>query len=239
MNPAEDPPSGGELTAVRLRYSRRKAHVDSDRYSMLNSATWQILQERQRLLLRLLASRFGGGLGRLDLIEVGCGSGGNLLEFLRFGFSPDRLSGIELLEERIAKAQQVLPASVQLYAKDALQIDLPECSRDIVYQAVVFSSILDREFGEKLAAKMWSWVKPGGAILWYDFVYDNPWNPDVRGVPLKRIRQLFPGTRVYAKRLTLAPPIARRVCAIHPVLYSVFNLLPWLRTHVLCWIEKR
>lgn len=40
------------------------------------------------------------------------------------------------------------------------------------------------------------------------------------------------------KRMTLAPPISRRICKIHPHLYHVFNMIPWLRTHVLIWIEK-
>jgi hypothetical protein len=31
-----------------------------------------------------------------------------------------------------------------------------------------------------------------GGGFWYDFTYNNPHNPDVRGVPVKRIRQLFP-----------------------------------------------
>ena len=31
---------------------------------------------------------------------------------------------------------------------------------------------------------------------------------------------------------------ARAVCRIHPMLYPVFNALPPLRTHVLCWLVK-
>ena len=44
--------------------------------------------------------------------------------------------------------------------------------------------------------------------------------------------------RLSAERLTLAPPIARAVTRVHPGLYTLFNLLPPLRTHVLCWIAK-
>ena len=111
-------------------------------------------------------------------------------------------------------------------------------SFDVVLQSTVFSSLLDAAFQQQLADSMWHWVRPGGGVLWYDFVYDNPSNPDVRGVPLQRIRELFPHGRVNARRLTLAPPIARRVCGIHPLLYTAFNVLPFLRTHLLCWIEK-
>ena len=36
----------------------------------------------------------------------------------------------------------------------------------------------------------------------------------------------------------MAPPLARSVVRLHPGLYTVFNALPLLRTHLLCWIEK-
>jgi hypothetical protein len=81
-------------------------------------------------------------------------------------------------------------------------------------------------------------VKPGGGVLWYDFTVDNPRNRDVRGVPLRRVQALFPQARVQAQRVTLAPPIARAVSRLHPSLYTVFNALPPLRTHLLCWIAK-
>jgi hypothetical protein len=75
-------------------------------------------------------------------------------------------------------------------------------------------------------------------VLWYDFTVNNPGNPDVRGVPVSRIRELFPHGHLSTRRLTLAPPIARCVCRVHPMLYSWFNTVPLLRTHVLAWIEK-
>ena len=85
---------------------------------------------------------------------------------------------------------------------------------------------------------MWRWLRPGGGVLWYDFTYDNPRNPDVRGIPVKRIQTFFPDGRIDVRRVTLAPPISRVVCKIHPSLYTLFNVTPLLRTHVLCWIQK-
>ena len=85
---------------------------------------------------------------------------------------------------------------------------------------------------------MWTWVRPGGGVLWYDFTVDNPRNRDVRGVPVARIRQLFPEGRLRWQRVTLAPPLARRACRLHPSLYTLFNALPWLHTHALAWIDK-
>ena len=196
------------------------------------------MQERQRAMLRLFARAGLADLAALRLLEVGCGAGGNLLELLRLGFAPQHLSGIELLPQRLAQAQQVLPGSVGLSCGDALQAEVAEASQDIVMAATVFSSLLDDSFQQQLAQAMWRWLKPGGAVLWYDFVFDNPRNPDVRGVPLKRLQALFPAGRMHHERVTLAPPLARTLCRVHPALYAVFNGLPLLRSHVLAWVEK-
>jgi hypothetical protein len=85
---------------------------------------------------------------------------------------------------------------------------------------------------------MWRWVAPGGGVLWYDFTVDNPRNPDVRGVPLARLRRLFPQAAITHQRVTLAPPLARPLCRLHPGLYALANALPLLRTHVLAWLAK-
>jgi hypothetical protein len=52
------------------------------------------------------------------------------------------------------------------------------------------------------------------------------------------VRALFPHGMVQFRRVTLAPPLARGVTRVHPALYTVFNLVPLLRTHVLAWIAK-
>ena len=224
-----------EARAVAARYARRG---DAARYSMLQTDVWQTVHERQRAMLALFRRQGLQELGALRLLEVGCGSGGNLLELLRLGFLPEHLSGAELLAERCASARRRLPAALTLHEGDALQLDLAPQSQDIVYLATVFSSLLDEAYRQRLADAIWGWLKPGGAVLWYDFTVNNPRNPDVRGLPLSRLRELFPQARMQAQRLTLAPPLARALCRIHPALYTVFNVLPPLRTHVLAWLEK-
>lgn len=224
-----------EVRAVAVRYARRPA---TDRYNVLNPDVWQTLQERQRGMLRLFARLGWTDLSQRRVLEVGCGSGGNVLELLRLGFVPRNLAGIELLPERFSQAMQALPSGVVLMQGDASLVKLPDESEDIVMQSTVFSSLLDAPFQWRLAQTMWRWVRPGGGVLWYDFTINNPRNPDVRGVPVARIRELFPHGRLQYRRVTLAPPIARAVCRVHPVLYPCFNVLPFLRTHVLAWIEK-
>jgi SAM-dependent methyltransferase len=219
-----------ELEQIAQRYARRDA---SDRYSLLRPEVWQMWQERQRELLKLLAAR-PGTPAEWHAAEVGCGAGGNLLDLLRLGLQPAHLTGIELLPERLTAARAALPEGVRLLAGDASTAEVAPASQDLVLQSTVFSSILDDALQQRVADAMWAWLKPGGAIVWYDFTVNNPRNPDVRGVPLKRVRELFPLGRFTARRVTLAPPLARAF----PAAYPVFNLVPWLRTHRLVLIDK-
>lgn len=227
-----------ELDAIRERYARRAGRGGERRYSFLDPGNLAIVHERQRAMLRLLAGAGFVDLPNLKLVEVGAGTGGNLLELMRVGFAPQNLMGIELLEERVAAARGLLPAALRFESGDATTLAVAPGSFDIVYQSVVFSSLLDDDFQTRLARAMWQWLRPGGAVLWYDLMRDNPYNQDVRGVPLARVRELFPSARIRARRVTLAPPVARRVARVHPTLYTAFNLLPLLRTHLLAWIAK-
>jgi SAM-dependent methyltransferase len=229
-------PDEAEADALRARYARR-APLDW-RYQRLNPAALLAAQERERTIARLFLARGWRDLRERRLLEVGCGRGDNLLEMLRLGFAPGHLAGIELLDERHAAARSRLPGALTLIHGDALQVDIAEQSQDVVLQSTVFSSLLDEAYRQRLAGRMWNWLRPGGAVLWYDFTVDNPRNADVRGVPASRVRELFPHGRITTHRVTLAPPLARVAVRLHPALYTALNMLPPLRTHLLAWIER-
>lgn len=229
--------SESESQAVRERYERRKFNVAPDRYSLLNDDIWWATVERQRAMIRLFSRLGWRSVRNVTMLEIGCGTGSNLLEFLRLGFQPHNIEGIELLEERVEIASRVLPAGM-VRQGDAATAPLSHDSYDVVFQSVVFSSLLDDKFQEALAQRMWRLAKPGGGVLWYDFTFDNPRNRDVRGVPVRRLQELFPQAQMILKRVTLAPPIARLVCRIHPGLYPFLNSVPFLRSHVLAWLPK-
>jgi hypothetical protein len=75
-------------------------------------------------------------------------------------------------------------------------------------------------------------VLPGGGLLWYDFRYDNPSNPDVRGVPASRVQALFPGLEGRLYTLTLLPPLARRLGPLTRFGYPALAALPFARSHL-------
>jgi SAM-dependent methyltransferase len=225
-----------ETASVRERYARRAAQ--DWRYSLLNPAALAPWQERQRATLALFNRLGWTDLSSRRLLEVGCGAGSNLLDCVLMGFQPQHLAGIELLEDRHEVARKRLPSAIDLRLGDATALPVAQESVDVVLQATVFSSLLDDAFQQRLADAMWAAVKPGGGVLWYDFTVDNPRNQDVRGVPLSRVKKLFPQGWIHSKRITLAPPIARAVTRVHPALYTLLNTFPLWRTHLLAWIAK-
>ncbi|WP_428419995.1 class I SAM-dependent methyltransferase [Methylibium sp.] len=231
-------PADGEARAVTERYARRDPQADAQRYSLFDAAALQAHQERLRAVLALWRRQGWTGLQGRDLLEVGCGMGGNLLDLLRLGADPARLAGIELQGARAAAARRVLPPTVRVIEGDATAAELPAESQDAVLAFTVFSSVLDEAAQKRLAHAMWHWVRPGGGVMCYDFAVDNPYNPDVRGVPVARLRALFPQARAEVRRVTLAPPIARAAARLHPRLPAWLNALAPLRTHRLCWLEK-
>jgi len=218
-----------EAESVRARYARRAERPDP--------ALRMFLEERERALRRWIGEC---ELNPRDarVLEIGCGGGGNLAALIQLGFSPANLTGVELIDERMAEARRQLPSDVQLIGADALEAQLAPASFDVVILFTVFTSLLDEEYRKRLATHAWSLVKAGGGVLWYDFCFDNPRNPDVRGISVRDVRALFSEGRMRVRRVTLAPPLARAAVRVHRSLYHVLNVVPLLRTHVLCWIGK-
>lgn len=224
-----------EVEAVKARYARRQ---DGSLYDMRRPDMRHTLEERRQLMRRFLSGRAWQDLSTRCALEIGCGEGNVLADLLTIGFTPERLVGIDLLPETLEQARRKLPAGVRLMGGDASVSRVDPMSQDLVLQFTVFSSILDCAFQEDLAETMWRYLKPSGAILWYDAVVSNPRNPDMRGVPVHRIKQLFPKAKIDARRVTLAPPLARAACRLHPSLYPLLNRIAALRSHVMAWIEK-
>jgi ubiquinone/menaquinone biosynthesis C-methylase UbiE len=102
---------------------------------------------------------------------------------------------------------------------------------DLVFQSTAFTSVIDAGTKQQMAAEMCRVLKPDGLILWYDYHMNNPNNPDVRGVKLREIEALFPRCEIRVQRITLAPPIARRIASHSWLMSYLLSQIPWLCSH--------
>jgi hypothetical protein len=89
-----------------------------------------------------------------------------------------------------------------------------------------------------MASEMRRLLKPTGHIIWYDF-WLNPTNPQTRGIRQPEIRQLFPDCAIAFSRVTLAPPIARRLVPVSWIAAAALERLALLNTHFLALIAPR
>lgn len=227
-----------ERSRVQAAYGRRDAQRDASLYSHFSPANLFRIQECERRMLMLLAARGLSNLASLKILEVGCGSGFWIRHFVLWGAKPENLTGIDLLPERIAEARRLCPAEVVLECQNAQQLGFSAGSFDLVIASTVFSSILDSGLRARVAAEILRVLRASGAILWYDFFRDNPHNPDVKGVRKAEIKKLFPGCRLYAQRVTLAPPLARRLAGLSWNVCRALNALCILNTHYLGLIAR-
>lgn len=187
--------------------------------------------EREAHQLRFLRAHFGDSLASKKMLEVGAGAGNNLYFYLRQGFAWNQLYANELLPERVQRLLEVHPISQNIFKGDLLELEPAwDGQFDIVFQSVVFSSVLQPAVRQMLAHKMTELLAPNGVILWYDFTVDNPKNIDVRGVKRREVEGYFPGFVWEWEKVTLLPPLARKVGVHYPLVNSV---LPMLRTHIL------
>ena len=145
--------------------------------------------------------------------------------------------GVDMLAGPLDTAKRSRP-DIQLAQGYGDRLPLTDASFDIVMQFTVLTSILDSRMRVQLASEMWRVLRPGGAIISYDFRFNNPGNPNVRGVGAREMRRLFRHGRTTIRSVTLLPPIARRLARYSVVMCMLLGMLPPLRSHLLVFVEK-
>ena len=172
------------------------------------------------------------------ILEVGCGDGFWLAEFVKWGGDPNKITGIDIDQDRVVEARKRVPVTLTVDCGNGASLPYPDNSFDIVLQSTVFTSLLDSHMRQRVASEMKRVVSIDGVILWYDFYVNNPKNPHVRRVGRGELRQLFSGCEIRVKRITLAPPLARFFAPWSVALCGFLEIFPFLRTHYLATIRK-
>lgn len=225
-----------EAARIRAVYEQRRRAIPWARYSVADPGALFLYQQRTRDVVRLLVRAGYFPLSGTRILDVGCGSGGWLVDFQSWGARQSNLAGIDVDPSRIGRAREQLPAA-DLRVGDGVVLPWPAGSFDLVVQSMAFTSVLRSELRVALAAEMARVVRPSGAILWYDFFRGNPRNPDVRAIGDTEVRRLFPGFDVTLRRVTLAPPLARRLAGRAWVVALLLESGRLLNTHLLALLR--
>lgn len=226
-----------EINRIKQVYARRKSEISPQLYSFFNNANLFIIQGREREILKAFKQHNIASLKDKKILDIGCGTGGELRNFIRYGAVPENLYGVDLLSDRVDEAKKISP-NINFKCGDASGIPYEDESFDIVMQFTVFTSILNKQMKQNIAKEMLRTLKPQGLILWYDYYMDNPKNKDVKGVKRKEIYELFPGCKIYLKHVTLAPPLTRVMAPYSVILCYLLEKMSFLCTHYLGIIKK-
>jgi len=222
-----------ELKRIRNAYSKRWINP----VSFISPEDLFFIQERQRELLKLLKELEVKDLSGRLILDAGCGNGINLREFVMFGASPKNLCGIDILAPTIYRATQKSP-DIDFLCGNIADLPFPASHFDMVISFTVFTSILDNEIRENSAKEILRVLKPGGIIILHDFFWNNPFNPDVRGLKKSEIATLFSGCEIQIKKFALLPQITRRISPHSFLLCYLLEKIPLLRSHYLVSVKK-
>lgn len=227
--------SVGLLEAMRSAHARAQPRAW---YRWEDPAYVFMMQSLERQALRLFRQHRLLPLKGKQVFELGCGTGYWLRQLVKWGAEPERITGLDLLPERLAESRSLGPPDSMLVCGSAGQLPFPAGSFDLVLQSTVFSSITASETRRVAAAELLRVLGKSGTIVWYDFFVRHPRNPDVRAMRRQEIHRLFPDCRIRLRRVTLAPPISRALAAYFLPLCGILERFPLLRTHYLGVIRK-
>lgn len=227
-----------ELNDLKRLYHEyiKRDNQNNDLYSITSLGYLYTQQQRMRATIQLFKQKKMNNFFSKKVLEIGCGTGGILLEYMSYGCNPSKLYGIDLLYSRLKKARFRLNSSTLVNA-DAQNLPYPSGTFDIVLQYTAFSSVLDQNVKKNMAREIVRVLNDQGVIIWYDF-WINPTNKQTRGIRPREIRQLFYDCNCEFRKITLAPPITRRIVKISWCLTLIFESLNIFNSHYLVFITK-
>jgi ubiquinone/menaquinone biosynthesis C-methylase UbiE len=220
------------LSRLRQVYERRSSAAMRAKYSPFRAGELYMMQQRERATLSMLRRAGYQSLKGVRILEVGCGRGARLADFLRWGADAENLAGVDVMPGFIDEARAKYPA-LRLSLADATRLPFTDGAFDIVMQSTLFSSLLDPSVRKTAAAEMTRVLRRGGAVLWYDVRLPNPWNSDLKPIGEAELRALFPQLALSVRSLTLLPPLARSLAPLSFTLCRLLEALPFLRSHYL------
>lgn len=225
-----------ELERARGVYAARAANPAlAGLYSVFGPSNLFTTQGREWITADLLRRSGLWSLQDLDILDVGCGTGGELRRMTTLGADPARLVGIDLLQARIDEARRILPAA-RFEVGSAHQLPFPDASFDLVSQFVLFSSVVHPGLRQAIAREMMRVVRPDGRILWYDIRSLRP-TADLVPIDLAEMKRLFAGCSIVARPATLGWRPSHFLAPRSRLAAILLEKVPRMRSHYVALIR--
>lgn len=165
---------------------------------------------------------------KAKVLDVGCGIGSSLLQFIKLEFSPRNLAGIDASLDRLEQARTRFP-NVDFRCENAEQMSFGDSTFDLVFESTLFMMLTSDEVALRIAREMLRVTKPGGFVMMADWRYARPNSIEHRALSKKRITSLFDVEKstevVLRERGALVPPVGRLLSRRAPSLYFIAQAL--------------
>lgn len=178
----------------------------------------------------------------MQVLDVGCGDGANLWLLERLGFAGFNLFGIDIQEDRIAKARENKPFP-NFECMDAACQRFSDNTFDITMESTLFIHLTDDHLAAQIATEMVRVTKRNGYLVLTDWRYPKPGNSHYKALTKQRISSLFRvGNYTEASgtfRGPLLPPVGRFLSRYFASAYfPIHALFPFLSGMVTTVLKK-
>ena len=177
------------------------------------------------------------------VLDVGCGQGASLFQFLKLGFTASNLTGIDNSSERIEKARAVIPAAT-FHVGSAEQLPFDAGAFDLVFESTMLGTLESQSLLESIAKEMIRVTRPGGYIMLIDWRYSRRGSGVKTAISNDFVDRVFDAGRathvVTRVRGALAPPLGRRLSRVAPSLYFlVQSVFPFAVAQITTVLRRR
>ncbi len=156
------------------------------------------------------------------VLDVGCGSGTSLLQFLRLGFRSENLVGVDSDAERISDGRKLLP-TVELVCGSAEALGYADGTFDLVSESTMLGTLASQELLRSIANEMIRVTKPGGYIMLTDWRYSRKGSGVATAMSNAEVGGLFhvgeQTDLVRREKGALVPPLGRALSRRLPSFY--------------------
>lgn len=177
-----------------------------------------------------------------NVLDVGCGGGADLYQLIRIGCRVDKITGIDIQEERISEARRIYPTANFVVA-DAAEMTFVDSTFDVVFESTMFATLPDDNLSGKIAREMIRVCKPGGFLILVDWKVPKFNDTSYKALTRARLHKLFNlGNQVVLRGVyhgALIPPVGRFLSSYcQPLYFLVSTVFPFLVGQVAYLLQK-